>query len=193
MKKAAAYVRVSTADQTVKNQKLAIEKYCEVQNWKLVQTYEDNGISGSTDSRPALDMLKDDVMKGKYDVVVVFRFDRMARSTRHLLDCLQLFRKSETDFVSCSEGIDTSTAVGEMIFTFLAAISAFELSILRERVHAGIERAKAEGKHCGRPRVGIDLKKAMELKKQGLSYRAIAKQLGQSHATVYRALRAVNP
>lgn len=188
MKKVAVYCRVSTAEQNTGSQVSAITEYCTRNKWAISKIYEDNGISGKVDDRPALNQLKKDCSKGKFQSVIVFRFDRMARSSTHLLECLELFRKNGIDFISISEGIDTSTAVGKMVFTFLSAISEFERVIIQERVKAGITRAKSAGVHCGRPRKGFDIAEALKLKKGGLGYKQISKKLGIPRATLFRYL-----
>lgn len=185
----AIYCRVSTTDQTVENQKHDLTRYCEARAMKVVGVFEDIGVSGAQSSRPAVDALMNAARRREFDVVLVWRFDRFARSTQHLLQALQEFRELGIDFVSNSEGIDTSTSVGKMVFTFLSAIAEFERDIIRERVRAGIARAKAEGKHCGRPRKGIDLARAVELRRQGLGYKQIAKALGIPRSTLHSYLR----
>jgi len=191
MKRAAVYYRVSTDGQTTENQRLAVENYCRIQDWKVVKTYEDVGISGAQDRRPGLDALKTNVAKGKFDVVVVWKFDRLARSTAHLLETLALLKRYEVDFVSVTEAVDTSTPTGKMVLTFLAAIGEFEKSLITERVFAGLARAKAEGKKLGRPRVGMDIGKALELRQQGWSFARIGKELGTTTANVFRQVTAV--
>ncbi len=191
MKRAAIYLRVSTSEQTTENQKLAIENYCKVQNWKISKVYDDSGISGAKDDRPGLNQLKKDCTKKAFDVVIVHRFDRMARSTSHLLECLNLFQRYNVEFVSVSEAIDTSTSVGRMVYSFLAAIAEFERNLIKERVKAGIDRAQKTGIHCGRPRKGFDINKALELKRQGMGYKQIAKQFTVSHMTIYRYIKDI--
>ena len=193
MKKIVIYGRISTDDQNIESQLQAVRKYCSNQDWTITKEYIDKGISGSKDSRPSLDKLKSDCKKGTIQAVVVFKFDRIARSTSHLLECLNLFQRYGVDFVSVTEGVDTSTSVGKMVYTFLGAIAEFERSLIQERVKSGIQRAKNVGVHCGRPRIGFDINKAIELKKQGLGYKQIAKVLnhGVSHMTVYRYLKDI--
>ena len=189
--KVAIYCRVSTNEQHVETQIEAIRKYCEIQNWSIEEIYQDVGVSGAQDSRPDLDKLKRDCSKGKFKAIVVFKFDRMARSVSHLLECLELFRKHGVDFISISEGIDTSTAVGRMVFTFLGAIAEFERSLIRERVVAGLQRAKSSGTHCGRPRKGFDLSTALQLRQSGLGLKQVAKRLGIPRSTLHRSLSGI--
>jgi DNA invertase Pin-like site-specific DNA recombinase len=191
MKRAAVYLRVSTSDQTVENQRLAIGRYCEQHGWQIVQTYEDSGISGAEHDRPGLDRLKADCGRGRFNVVVVWKFDRLARSVSHLLETLELLRGHGVDFVSTSEAIDTTTAVGKMCLTMVASISEFERSLICDRVRAGMQRAKKDGKHCGRPRKGFDAELVLRLSGAGLSLRQIAKQAGVSYGTIHRFLKSV--
>ena len=194
MKKVAIYARISTTDQNVDSQLDAVKKYCKNQDWEISKIYKDEGISGTKDDRPALSELKKACSNAKrgWSAVVVYRFDRVARSTSHLLECLQLFKNNKVDFISISEGIDTSTSVGKMVFTFLGAIAEFEREIIRERVMTGIQRAKQNNVHCGRPRKGFDVATAMKLKAQGLGYKQISKRLNVPRATIFRYLSALN-
>jgi len=166
--RAAIYARVSTTDQTTKNQVRQLTSYCENRGLKVMEVFEDTGISGSQDSRPGLDALMKQARQGKYDAVVVWKFDRFARSTAHLLQALTEFQSLGVDFISFSEGIDTSSPRGKLIYTFLAGIAEFERSLIRERVKAGIERAQEAGIHCGRPRKGFDIARAVKLSQAGL-------------------------
>lgn len=131
-----------------------------------------------------------DARKRKLDAICCWRFDRMARSTRHLVGLLEEFRALGVDFVSHQEAVDTSTPAGKVLFTVIAAFAEFERSIMIERVRAGIAKAQAQGTHCGRPRVEVDLSRVQELRRQGLSLREIGAKLGVSHATVGELLKA---
>lgn len=186
--KTAIYLRVSTSEQTTYNQKLAIENYCKIQSWKISKVYEDAGISGAKYQRPGLDELKKDCAKGKFSVLIVWKFDRLARSTSHLLEVLQLLQKNDIDFVSVTESVDTTTPAGRMVLTFLGAIAEFEREIIRERVLCGLERARSEGVKLGRPRKGFDVNEALRLKKNGLSWSQLSNKLGVSSATLRRTI-----
>jgi DNA invertase Pin-like site-specific DNA recombinase len=187
-KRAAIYLRVSTSDQTVENQRLAIEQYCQLQSWRVVKVFEDVGVSGAQDRRDGLDALKRDATKGRFDVVLVWKFDRLARSTQHLLEVLSLLRRYGVDFVSTTEAVDTSTPAGRMVLTFLGAIAEFEREIIRERVVCGLERAKANGTQLGRPRAGFNVNEALRLKRDGLSWSQLSKRMPVSSATLRRTL-----
>jgi DNA invertase Pin-like site-specific DNA recombinase len=184
----AIYCRVSTDAQNTENQKRDLLRYCESRGWEIFETFEDVGISGAKDDRPGLNALMKAAKQRQFTSVVVWKFDRFARSTQHLLRALEEFRALGIDFVSCSEGIDTSTPMGKMIFTFLGAIAEFERSLIQERVKAGIARAQEDGVHCGRPRVGFDVNTAIELKRQGLSWKKLSTRMGVSISTLRRVL-----
>ncbi len=186
----AIYCRVSTLDQSTDSQLLDLRRYVRERGWTIFKEYCDNGISGTTESRPALNRLMDDAKKRKFDVVLVWRFDRFARSTRHLINALEEFRNLGIDFVSYQENIDTSSPLGSTIFTIISAVAQLERDIIAERVKAGLRRAKNSGKQLGRPRASIDLEKLNRLHSEGRSHRQIAAELGLSHATVGRILRA---
>jgi len=181
----AAYCRCSTDSQNVALQRDDLQRYADRRDWNVV-FYEDKGESGAKDHRPALDKMMSEVRKGAYDGVIVWKFDRFARSLTHLLSALNEFRELNVDFISVTEGVDTSTPSGKLLFQLLGAIAEFERSLIQERIKAGVARAKAEGVKFGRPRVGLDYKRAVELRKQGRSLRQIAKELGVSTSTVYR-------
>lgn len=193
MKKASIYLRVSTGSQSTDSQKLDIESYCKRQNWVVGKVYTDHGISGAkADNRPALNELLKDVKAGKAgDVVVVYKIDRLARSTSDLLRILSDLKASNVDFCSTTQAIDTTSPMGKMVLTFLGAIAEFERETIVERVRCGIARARADGIQLGRPRVGFDIGTALKLHKEGQGVRSIGKHLGISYGTVHRYLKSV--
>jgi DNA invertase Pin-like site-specific DNA recombinase len=184
----ALYMRVSTKGhgQTTDTQAVALREYADRRGFDVVE-YRDEGISGSKDSRPALDRLMKDAKARKFDVVIVARFDRFARSVSHLLRALEEFNHLGIDFVSLSESIDTSTPMGKMIFTVLGAVAELERNLIKERVHMGISRARKQGKRLGRPKRIFDREKALAMLKT-MSAREVARQLGVSRGVVERAL-----
>ena len=192
MKRAALYMRVSTKGhgQTTETQAVALREYAGHRHFEIVEEYRDEGISGSKDSRPALDRLMKDARTRHFDVVIVARFDRFARSVSHLLRALEEFSHLGFDFVSLSESIDTSTPMGKMIFTVLGAIAELERNLNKERVHMGISRARKEGKRLGRPKRVFDREKARVLA-QTMSIRQAARQLSVSREVIERSLRNV--
>ena len=188
----ATYYRVSTTDQSVDLQRDAVTTLCVRHSDWTVAEYVDTGVSGTKDSRPALNKLMADCRRGKIDRVIVWRFDRFARSVSHLLRALEEFRSLNVDFVSLTEAIDTSTAMGRMVFTILGAVAELERSLIVERVRAGQRAAKARGKHIGRRSTITDeiTSRIASLRKGGASERSIASQLGLSNGTVHRVCAA---
>jgi DNA invertase Pin-like site-specific DNA recombinase len=163
-KRAVVYIRVSTNEQNPDLQKHELPECCERRGWQAVDTYIDT-ISGGKDRRPALDRLMAVAKRRKFDVVVVWRFDRFARSTSHLLRALEDFSALGIDFVSITESIDTSTPTGKMVFTVLGAVAELERSIIRERVIAVQRAAKRRGVKFGRPIVAVDSSHVLKLRK----------------------------
>src|SRR6267143_5518471 len=190
LKRVALYVRVSTGEQNADMQVNELADYAQFRKWETVETYSDK-MSGAKDKRPALDRLMADAKRGKFDVVAVWRFDRFARSTSHLLRALEEFAALGIDFVSLKESIDTSTATGKMIFTVLAAFAELERSTIRERVLAGQKAAKRRGVRFGRPTVEVDTDRALKLRRQGLSWRDIAEETGVPKDTLIRRCEAM--
>ena len=194
MKRAALYMRVSTKGhgQTTETQAVALGEYAGHRGFDIVEEYRDEGISGSKDSRPALDKLMKDARARRFDVVIVARFDRFARSVSHLLRALDEFSHLGIDFVSLSESIDTGTPMGKMIFTVLGAVAELERNLIRERVAMGISRARKQGKMLGRPRVEVDPLQVAGLRARGHSWNEIAETLGVGRGTAERAFRSLS-
>jgi DNA invertase Pin-like site-specific DNA recombinase len=192
--KIALYARVSTTDkgQDPQMQLRELREYCERRKLDIVGEYIDNGISGSKESRPELNRLMADANRRKFDAVLVWKFDRFARSTSHLLKALETFQRLKIDFVSLTEGIDTSTPVGAMVFTILGAVGQMERELIRERIRAGVRNARAKGRKLGRPKVMVDASAVASMRAAGDSYRAVAAKLGVSvgsiHASVQQSL-----
>ena len=189
--RAAVYARVSTVNhgQDPGVQLREFSEYAERRGWTVAGEYVDVGISGAKDRRPELDRLMSDAHRRKFDCVVVFKFDRFARSVSHLLRALETFNALGIAFVSLTEGVDTSTPAGKMVFTVLGAVAELERSLIAERVKAGLRNAKAKGKKLGRPSRTVDSETVMRLRAQGVSWRGVAKQLSVGVATLYRASR----
>jgi len=184
LKRVALYARVSTKGQAVENQLLDLRRYAEARGWETIGEYTDTGISGTKDSRPALSQLMDAARKRKIDGILVWKLDRFARSTRHLVNALDELRGLGVDFASYQENMDTTTAAGKLLFDVMAALAEFERSVIVERVHSGLRRAKANGKRLGRPTLNLDSEKAYRMKEAGLSVRQIASELGASKSLV---------
>ncbi len=186
-RRVAIYARVSTSDQYPQLQLDALRQLADQRGWKIVSEYVDQ-ISGSKDRRPQLDRLMRDAHKGRLDIVICWRFDRFARSVRHLVMALDEFRALGVDFLSMNDGIDTSTPAGRFTFHVIAAVAELERELIRERTKADMEAAKKRGAKIGRPRASLDLDTALMMKGEGKSVRDIAKALGVGVGTVYRAL-----
>src|SRR5437870_9377272 len=172
------YTRVSRADQTCDNQLRDLREYCRARGWADVREYVDHGISGTKDRRPALDQMMAAVRARKVDIVVVAAFDRFGRSVRHLVESLETFRHLGVEFISLREQIDTGSPLGQAVFTIIAAIAQLERSLIVERVHAGLRRARAEGKRLGRPRVPVDVDRIRAVIAKVGSIRKAAVKLG---------------
>jgi DNA invertase Pin-like site-specific DNA recombinase len=187
--RAAIYARISTSNrqQSPQMQMREIRQFCKARGWKITGEYVDEGISGAKDSRPELNRLMHDAHKRRFDAVVVWKFDRFARSVSHLLRALENFEALGIEFVSLSESLDTSTPAGKMVFTVLGAVAELERSLIGERVRAGLRNARAKGIRLGRPRVTVDAAEIRRLRLAGASWRAVGRALGVSHATaLYR-------
>ena len=187
MKTAALYARVSTLDQNCEVQLQDLRRYAG-QRFAQYREYIDVGVSGAQRHRPQLDMLMKDAHKRLFDVVLVWKFDRFARSLKHLIESLDEFSSLGIDFVSYTEGVDTTTPSGQLLFHIVGAVAQFERDLIAERVRAGLAHAKALGKHIGRPRAQVDLEGVRNLRSQGKSLRVIATTLGIPVSRVRRAL-----
>lgn len=148
--KAALYIRVSTLDQTTLNQELELKKYCEREGLEIYSIYKDEGVSGSKTSRPELDRMLIDMRNKCFEVLVVWKFDRLGRSTQHLLQVLQELNNRNIRLVATSQNIDTSTAMGKFFFTILAGFSEMERELIIERIRLGLKRRQAQGFKLGR-------------------------------------------
>ena len=187
MKTAALYARVSTADQSCDVQLTDLRRYAK-QRFGTICEYIDRGIIGAHRHRPSLDALMADARKKRFDVVLVWKFDRFARSLKHLIDSLEDFGALGIDFVSYTEGVDTTTPSGRLLFHMVGAVAQFERDLIAERVRAGIAHAKAIGKRIGRPPAAIDVEQVRSLRDQNLSLRKIAKTLNIPVSRVRRGL-----
>ena len=184
----AIYARVSTSNngQDPTTQTRELREYAERRGWTVFAEYVDVGISGTKEKRPELDRLMADAHRRRFDCVVVWKFDRFARSVSHLLRALESFKAQGIEFVSFSEQMDTSTPAGKMVFTILGAVAELERSLIVERVKAGLRNAKAKGKKLGRPKVVLDASRIAALRAQGLGWRKISRELGVGVSTVLR-------
>lgn len=191
--RAVLYARVSTAKhgQDVAMQVDALRATAAQRGWHIVAEFIDAGESGARRDRPELAKLMQLARSRTVDVVAVWRFDRFARSTGHLLEALDEFGRLGVDFVSLREQIDTSTPMGKAMFTITAAVAELERDLIRERVQAGVDRAKAAGKHCGRPVRALDLTGAERLLADGIGLRQAARMVNLPESTLRRRLAIV--
>jgi DNA invertase Pin-like site-specific DNA recombinase len=195
----ALYARVSTLDkgQDPEMQLRELRAYAAAQGLTVFSEYVDHGVSGSKDSRPALNRLMADSTSKprKFDAVLVWKLDRFSRSLRHLINSLEALRAADVAFVSLRDNLDLSTAAGMLMFQMIGAFAEFERAITRERVRAGLRNAKAKGKTLGRKqRAGVDVDWILSLRSQGKSWRQIQKETGIPQATCRdRLAQAVQP
>jgi DNA invertase Pin-like site-specific DNA recombinase len=187
--RAALYARVSTnnGQQNPEMQLAELREYCRRRAWQICGEYVDNGVSGAREKRPALDRLIADCQRRQVDTVVVYRYDRFARSLRQLVNALEEFRSLGIDFISLHEGVDTSTPNGRLVFGIFATIAEFERELIRDRVRSGLAAARARGKKIGRPRVNVDAARIGRLRAQGRSWREICELLDVTRGTAQRA------
>ncbi len=180
--RAAIYARVSTADQTCENQLIDLRRYCAARGWDATE-YVDTGVSGAKDRRPALDQLMADARRRKVDTVVVWRLDRFGRNLRHLITAIEELNAAGVSFASLGENIDTASPTGRLLLGIMGSFAEFERERIRERVHAGLARARRQGKKLGRKRQRIP---ASDLQRvAGLSVREAARVLGAPASRVH--------
>jgi len=190
-RRAALYLRVSTAGQDPENQRLALRSFAAARGWAAIE-FVDHGQSGAKERRPALDELMKAVRARQIDVVTVVKLDRLARSVHHLVGLVREFEVLGVDLVVLDQQIDTTTPSGKLLFHVLASVAEFERDLIRDRVLAGLKRAKAQGVRLGRPRAVVDVLRARAMLAEGKSLRQVAKALHVALATLARAVpRAV--
>lgn len=193
--RAALYARVSTTGhgQDVGLQLDELRQVARQRGWVVVDEYTDAGVSGLRTSRPGLDRMLADAQAGKVDVVAVWKLDRLGRSLQHVLGTLDQLTNQGVGFVSLRDaGLDSTTPAGRLFTAMIAAFAAFERDLIQERVVAGVRRAQAAGKHCGRPRKATADKALLAAKgllDQGWGWRAVAEATGIQKDTLRRRLR----
>jgi DNA invertase Pin-like site-specific DNA recombinase len=191
MKRVAIYLRVSTDTQTTANQRRELGIVAKRSGWQIIQVYEDAGISGSKgrDKRPGLDALLKAVNAKEFDMVACWSVDRLGRSLTDLLGILQALHDKGVDLFLHQQGLDTSTSAGRAMFQMLGVFAEFERAIVRERINAGLARAKEKGVVLGRPRVDPAVeKRILKLRKKGLGILKIARDLRIGTSTVQRVV-----
>ncbi|MGH9773664.1 MAG: recombinase family protein [Candidatus Acidiferrales bacterium] len=185
-KAAAIYGRVSTLEQSCEVQLQDLRRFAS-QRFTSSREYVDTGVSGVQRHRPQLDALMRDARRRLFDVVLVWKFDRFARSLKHLIESLDEFSSLGIDFVSYTEGVDTTTPSGQLLFHIVGAVAQFERDLIAERVRAGMAHARAMGKRIGRPPAQVNTTEVASLRNQGRSWREIARLLNIPSSTVRRA------
>jgi putative DNA-invertase from lambdoid prophage Rac len=181
--RAAVYARVSTLDQEPENQLQELRRYIDARGWTAVE-YVDRGVSGAKDRRPALDQMIADAKRRRFDVLVCWRLDRLGRNLRHLILLLDELQSLGVSFVSLAEGIDATTPAGRLQLHVLGAIAEFERERIRERVMAGLQRARTQGRRLGRPRTAPPSDRLAGVASLSLTKAAAA--LGVSRSTLKR-------
>ena len=192
MKRAALYLRVSTVDQHPESQLHDLRGLAAQRGFEIVQEYTDR-ISGVKAKRPGLDQLMADARRGKFDIVLVWAFDRLARSVRHFLEVLDELNHLQIEFVSFRENVDTGGPLGRAMITIIGAIAELERNLIIERVRAGMRRAKLEGRRLGRPPLGINRYDLLRDRARGQSLTQLAKAYRISRASVVRLLKPGTP
>lgn len=187
---AAIYARVSTADQTCEQQLAELRRYVAARSWELQGEYVDQAVSGTKANRPAMQRLLSAARARQVDVICVVKIDRWGRSMAHFVSAVQELHSLGVRFIATSQGIDTdeSNPTARLMLNMLAAFAEFERELIVERTRAGLDRARREGKHLGRPRAVFSLKSAAELRAAGASLAEISRRTGASVRTVRRRL-----
>jgi DNA invertase Pin-like site-specific DNA recombinase len=189
-KRVAIYTRVSTQEQSTKAQEHELKEFAKARRWAVTREYSDKA-SGGIHTRPGLDELMADCRKRRVDLVLVWKFDRFARSLRHLVTALEEFKGLGIDFVSATEGVDTTVPSGELVFQIFGAIAQFERALIGERVRAGVAAAKRNGKKLGRPAIKklseAEIGRIRAARRKGVTLRKLADQFRASLWTVHQA------
>ena len=188
-KKAVIYTRVSTDKQTTTNQLRELKQVIKRHGWELVHTYQDKGISGSKgrSQRPQFDELLKAAMRKEFDIVLSWSVDRLGRSLQDLIGFLNELHSKDIDLYLHQQGVDTSTPSGKALFQMMGVFAEFERSMIQERVKAGLERAKAEGKVLGRPKVSSKQEvRIKNLRATGMGIRKVASEVGVGVSVVQR-------
>jgi len=192
-KRAAIYIRVSTGEQNTDAQETELREYADNRGWSCT-VYKDRGQSGAKNDRPALNAMLSDMRKRKFDVVVVWALDRLARSLKQLLSIAEECESLGVDLVSLKQNVDTTLPAGRLTFQVLGAVSEFEREMLRERVRAGMAQAKRAGKRVGRPVRrqfhSSDIDRMRALRARGTSVRRLAADF---QTTQWMAARLTSP
>jgi len=196
MKQVAVYARVSTGEQTPDNQLQELRDVAARMGWQVAEEYVDHGISGAKgrDRRPAYDRLCAAIVRREIDLVMAWSVDRLGRSLQQLVDLLSDLQTKGVDLYLHQQGIDTTTPAGKAMFQMCGVFAEFERTMIRERVKAGLERARAQGKTLGRPRTSESVEKKIQAaRRQGKGIKKIANELGIGVSTVQRVVHGQTP
>lgn len=189
MKRAALYLRVSTDEQNCDMQERDLLRLAQQRGLEVVKTYRDTGVSGAKASRPAFDEMLKDAKRGRFDVLLAWKLDRLGRSLSNLLRLLEDLRVWNIGLISHSESLDLDSPSGRLMFQLVSAFSEYEREIIRSRVKSGLAAARARGRKLGRPGVRVDREQVRAFRAAGMSYPAIAQRVGASYGSIYRACR----
>jgi DNA invertase Pin-like site-specific DNA recombinase len=193
-RRVAIYVRVSTDGQTTMNQQRELEAVAKRHDWKVIEVFRDQGISGKNgrEQRPAFDRLLQGVARKNFDIVAAWSVDRLGRSLQHLLSFLAELKAKGIDLYLHQQGVDTSTPAGRALFQMLGVFAEFERAMIIDRVRAGLRRARAQGKRLGRPRVSEQIERAIRKElARGRGIHAVAQAIGVGAGTVQRVRAAM--
>lgn len=185
----AVYARVSTSDQTAENQLRALREHAARAGWEIVTTYSDTAVSGTRERRPGLDALMDDARRRKFDLIAVAALDRLGRNLRHLVTLLDELQHLGVGLVSLREALDLTSPIGRAMFALVGVLAEVERAWIVERTHAGLRRARAQGKRLGRPPTITDMPRLRRLLAGGTSYREAARALDVSEGAVRLAVQ----
>ena len=191
MIRAAIYCRVSTNDQNVDMQTRDLRKLADGRGFVVVKEYTDEGQSGAKNSRPALDRMLTDAKAGKFEVILIWRLDRLGRSLGNLIRLLEDFKSWNVALISFSESLDFTTSMGKLFYQLLGAFSEFERETIRERTRSGLRAARARGVRLGRRVVHVDMSEVARMRQAGASYKTISQTLRVSVGSIYRSQRAI--
>ena len=189
MKRAALYCRVSTIDQHPETQLRELRQFASQRGLQVVKEYTDHGVSGTKTRRPGLDSMMEDARRHRFDVLVVWSCDRLARSTKHLLQVLDEIGGMGIEFLSQKEAIDTEGPLGRAIIVIVSAMAELERCLIVERVKAGMRRARAEGRRIGREPMRVDREQVVRDRQSGMSLTQVSKRHGISRASVCRLMK----
>jgi DNA invertase Pin-like site-specific DNA recombinase len=189
----AIYARVSTLNGQHPEMQLAeLREYAARRSWQVVDEYVDQGVSGSKESRPALNRLMTDAHRRRFEAVLVWKIDRFGRSLKHLVNALADLDSYGVAFISLRDNLDLTTPTGRLMFQVVGAMAEFERALIQERVRCGLKNARANGKTLGRPRRVVDRDCILRMKADGTSLREIATKLGVGYGTIRTRLQHVS-